>query len=171
MGLLVERRGRMRFRVRLPFVLRNDGQEVRGVTRNVSLLGIASYTQGPLSPAQPVQCFLELSSRSQPIVANGTIIRCTMLTESHPDGPYETGVFFKEFEGRGETTLTRYLERIVRKEETAIRAGYKAFRQKLAARRRRRRLEELRKKKRRVERLRRRRQRLAREKRRKSAHA
>lgn len=161
----------MRFRVRLPFVLRSDGQEVHGITRNVSLLGIASYTQGPVSPAQSVECLLELSKKSAPLVAHGTVIRCTMLTEPNPDGPYETGVFFKEFDRKGETTLTRYLERIVQKEEAAIRAGYRAFRQKLASRRRRRRLEELRKKKRRAQRLRKRRQRLARERRRKSAHA
>ena len=166
----MERRNRMRFRVRLSFILRNDGQEVRGTTRNVSLLGIAAYTVGSLPPAQPVECFLELPGHDKPLVAKGTVIRCTMLSETHPDGPYETGVFFKEFEGKGETTLTKYLEKIVRKEEAAIHAGYKAFRERLTARKRRRRLEELQKKKRRAQRLRRKRDRLARQKR-KPAHA
>lgn len=166
MGVVDERRNRTRFRIRLPFVLKNNGQEVQGTTRNISLLGIASYTHQPIEPARPVICLLELPHRpANPVCARGTVIRCAPAAESHPDGSFETGVFFKEFDGEGETILSKYLHRILQREETAIRAGYKAFRKKIAARKRRKRYEELRKKKKRSERLKRKRQKLARSRR------
>ena len=161
----MERRLRTRFRVRLPFVLKNDGQEVRGTTRNVSLLGISAYTDAPLSQVQPVQCLLELPKRSRPLVANGTVLRCEPLAEPHPDGPYEMGVFFKEFPGGGEPILSRFLDRLEREDEEAIKAGYRILQQRIADRRRKRHLEVQRKRRRRLARLRRRRLRLARQKR------
>ena len=161
-----DRRLRTRFRIRLPFVLKNNGQQVRGTTRNLSLLGISAYTEGPLSLVQPVQCVLEIpSSHSQSVVASGTVIRCEMLREPNPDGSYETGVFFKEFEANGESTLARFLEDITDQEQAAIKAGYRVLQQRIAARRRRKRLELARIKRRKLERLRRRRARLAKKKR------
>lgn len=160
-----ERRLRTRFRVRVPFVLKGNGQEVRGTTRNISLLGISAYTQGPLPMVQPVQCLLELPQEPQPLTVNGTVIRCEQLSEAHPDGPYEVGVFFKEFQKRGETALLKYLEQMAQEERSAIKEGYQILQQRIIARRRRKQLEELHKKRRRAERLRRRRLRLARLKR------
>ena len=160
-----DRRLRTRSRIRLPFILKNNGQQVRGITRNLSLLGISAYTDGPLSLVQPVQCLLELPQYSQPIIANGTVIRCEMLSQAHPDGPYETGVFFKEFEGNGESTLARFLEDMTHQEQAAIKAGYRVLQQRITARRRRKRLELLKKKRRKLARLRRRQRRLAKQKR------
>lgn len=160
-----DRRLRTRSRIRLPFLLKNDGQQVRGITRNLSLLGISAYTEGPLSLVQPVQCLLELPQHPQPTVANGTVIRCETLSEPNPDGPYEMGIFFKEFEGNGESTLARFLEDMTHQEQAAIKAGYRVLQQRIAARRRRKRLELLKKKRRKIERLRKRKQRLAKQKR------
>lgn len=160
-----ERRGRIRYRARLSFILKSNGQEVRGITRNVSLLGFAAHTDGSMSQAQPVECLLAIPRRREPLLIRGTITRCEALAQPHPDGPYETGVFFKEFEEKGETLLVKYLERSAQHEEAAIKAGYRAFRQKIRARRRRKRLEELRKRARRTARLQRKRRRLARQKR------
>ncbi len=159
---VAERRLRTRFRVRVPFVLKGNGQEVRGTTRNISLLGISAYTQGPLPVVQPVQCLLELPQEPQPLTVNGTVIRCEQLPEAHPDGPYEMGVFFKAFQKKGEAALLKYLEQMAQEEQSAIKEGYRVLQQRITARRRRKQLEELHRKRRRVERLRRRRLRLAR---------
>lgn len=155
-----ERRLRTRFRARIPFVLKSDSQEVRGITSNISLLGISAYTNGPLGPVQPVQCVLEVPENRQPIVAHGTVIRCEALREPHSDGPYQMGVFFKEFETRGESTLARLLEELQRKEQEAIQAGYRDLKKRLLDRKRRKELEALRKLRRRQARLKRRKRRL-----------
>ncbi|MBI3615975.1 MAG: PilZ domain-containing protein [Candidatus Omnitrophica bacterium] len=165
----VDRRLRARFRAHLPLLLKGASQEVEGTTRNVSLLGVSAYAKGPLPQAEPVQCILELPSESKPIIATGTIIHCEALTQPLPEGSHEVGVFFKEFQEPGESTLAKFLEQISHKEESALKAGYQALKQKLAARKRRKQLEALRKRRRRLARLRRRRQRLAREKKRLAA--
>lgn len=160
-----DRRLRARYKVRVPFVLQSNGPEVPGMTRNVSLLGISAYSNMPISGVQPVQCLLNLPDRSKPLVAYGTVIRCEPLREPHPDGTHEVGVFFKEFEASGENELLTFLRGVLQEEQSAIRAGYKALKERLAARRRRKRLEDGRKQRRRLERLRRKRLRLARQKR------
>ncbi len=156
-----ERRLRTRFRVSLPFTLKSDSQEARGTTRNVSLLGISAVIDSTFPQAQPVDCLLHLAASSKPIIAHGTIIHCDPLPEPTPEGSHELGVFFKEFEQNGESNLARFLEQMAHKEEAALKAGYRALKQKLAARKRRKRMEELKKRRRRQERLRRRRLRLA----------
>lgn len=156
-----DRRLRTRFRARIPFVLKSNSQQVRGITSNISLLGISAYTEGPLGPVQPVQCALEVPQLRQPIVAMGTVIRCEALREPHLDGPYQVGIFFKEFEARGESTLARFLEELQHKEQEAIQAGYRDLKKRLTDRLRRKKMEALRKRRRRQERLRRRRLRLA----------
>ncbi|MBI3322817.1 MAG: PilZ domain-containing protein [Candidatus Omnitrophica bacterium] len=153
-----ERRLRTRYKVRVPFTLKSNGAEVHGKTRNISLLGISAYSDSSVSQVQPVQCLLDLPQRSQPLIANGTVIRCEPLSQAHPDGGYEIGVFFKEFEGQGETDLTRFLEGVLDEERSAIRAGYRALKQRLAARKRRKKAEALRKRKRMLKRRRRKRQ-------------
>lgn len=160
-----DRRLRARYKVRVPFLLRDNGGEVHGITRNVSLLGISAYSDTAVGRAQPVHCLLNLPNRPHPLVAHGTVIRCEPLGQPHPDGNHEVGIFFKEFEGSGEADLSRFLQRVLQEEQSAIQIGYKELKQRLAARRRRRRVEEQRRKKRRRERLRRRRLRLARQKR------
>ena len=160
-----DRRLRTRFRVKLPFLLKGAEKEVEGITRNVSLLGVSSYTKGPLPQGQPVQCILELPSESEPVTANGTIIHCEAMTHPSAEGTHEVGIFFKEFEDAGESTLACCLEQISKKEESALRVGYQVLKQKVAARKRRKRLEALRKRRRRLARLRRKRQRLAQERR------
>ena len=152
-----ERRLRTRYKVRVPFTVRGDGQEVRGTTRNISLLGISAYSDSSISQVQPVQCLLNLPDQPQPLVANGTVIRCEPLPQPHPDGAYEIGVFFKEFEDAGEADLARFLEQVQSDERSAIQAGYRALKQRLAARKRRKRLAALRKRRRMLKRLRRKR--------------
>lgn len=159
-----ERRLRARYKVRVPVVLRNDGQEIRGFTRNISLLGASAYGDSSVSQVQSVQCVLNIPEKPRPLIANGTVIRCEQLPEPHPDGSYEIGVFFKEFQGQGEAELSRFLIQLQEQERSAIQAGYRALKQRLAAKRRRRRLELLRRRKRRQLRLRRRREALRRKK-------
>ena len=152
-----DRRLRTRYKVRVPFTLKTDGQEVRGTTRNVSLLGISAYSNSSVSQIQQVQCLLDLPQRPQPLIANGTVIRCEPLGQPHPDGTYEIGVFFREFPGHGESDLTRFLEQVQDDERSAIQAGYRALKQRLAARKRRKRLAALRKRRRMLKRQRRKR--------------
>ena len=152
-----ERRLRTRYKVRVPFTLRIDGQEVQGTTRNISLLGISAYSNSSVSQIQPVECLLDLPPHSRPLIANGTVIRCEPLEQSHPDGTHEIGVFFKEFQGQGEADLTRFLEGVLDDERSAIQAGYRALKQRLAARKRRKRLAALRKRRRMLKRQRRKR--------------
>ena len=160
-----ERRLRARFRARLSFVLKSNGTEFRGTTRNVSLLGISAYMGESLSPGQSVQCVLELpSSMDSPIVVQGTVIRSERSSFQQPEGDHEVGVFFREFQEKGEGILLRYLRQIAREEQETVKKGYRVLRERIAARKKRKHLEALMKKKRRVERLRRRKKRLARQK-------
>ncbi|MBI3323517.1 MAG: PilZ domain-containing protein [Candidatus Omnitrophica bacterium] len=152
-----DRRLRTRYKARVPFTLRGDGQEVSGTTRNISLLGISAYSHSAVSQIQAVRCLLDLPQRPQPLVAHGTVIRCEPLEQPHLDGAYEIGIFFKEFEGGGEAELSRFLRRLQEDELSAIQAGYRALKQRLAARKRRKRLAALRKRRRMLKRLRRRR--------------
>ncbi len=154
-----DRRLRTRYKVRVPLTLRGDGEEVRGTSRNISLLGVSAYSNSPVSRVQPVQCLLELPEHAQPLVASGTVIRCEPLDQPHPDGTYEIGVFFKGFQAQGESELIRFLGQIVDDEQAAIQAGYRALKQRLAARKRRKRLAAARKHRRLLKRLRRKRMR------------
>lgn len=158
---LTDRRLRTRYKVRIPFTLKANGQEVRGMTRNISLLGISAYSSSSMSGAtESVQCLLNLPETPAPLVAHGTVIRCEPLPEPHPDGSHEIGVFFKEFERDGEADLSRFLNRLMRQEQSAIQAGYKALKRRLADRKRRRRLQAEAKRKRKLLRLKKRRLRL-----------
>ena len=159
-----ERRMRARYKVQVPFLLKSNGQETRGTTRNISLLGISAFSDSPLSQVQPVQCLLDLPDSQHPLVANGTVIRCEPLSQKLPEGSHEIGVFFKEFEGTGETDLTRFLSRVLQDEQSAIQAGYRALKQRMAARKKKKRMEALEKRKRKLKRLRRRQARLAKQK-------
>ncbi len=161
-----ERRMRARYKVRVPFILKGAGQEVRGTTRNISLLGISAYSESSVSQVQPVQCVMNLSGMSKPLVANGTVIRCEPLSHPGEEGSHEIGVFFKEFEGTGETDLVRFLRDVLQREQSAIQAGYRALKQRVAARKKRKQLEALEKRQRKLKRLRRRRQALAKKKKR-----
>lgn len=155
--LAADRRLRTRYKARLPFTLRGDGEEVSGTTRNISLLGISAYSRSSVSQIQPVRCLLDLPQHPQPLVAQGTVIRCEPLEQPHPDGTHEIGIFFKEFEGTGEADLSRFLRKLQEDERSAIQAGYRALKQRLAARKRRKRLAALRKRRRMLKRLRRKR--------------
>ena len=161
----LERRMRTRYKVRVPFVIKNNGQEIHGTTRNISLLGISAYSDSHIAQVQPVQCVLNLPNAPRPLVAHGTVIRCEPLTQPNPDGSHEIGVFFKEFAGSGESDLSKFLNHVSLEERSAIQAGYRALKQRAAARKRRKRLEALERRRRKLRRLRRRRQRLAQQKR------
>jgi len=163
-----DRRMRSRYKVQVSFLLKSNGQEVRGTTRNISLLGISALSDSPVSQVQPVQCLLDLPDSERPLVAHGTVIRCEPLSQKLPEGSQEIGVFFKEFEGTGETDLTRFLTHVLQEERSAIQAGYRALKQRVAARKRKKRLEALEKRKRKLKRLRRRKARLAKQKKKKS---
>lgn len=163
------RRMRARYKVQVPFLLKSDGQEIRGTTRNISLLGISALSDSPVSQVQPVQCVLDLPGSQQPLVAHGTVIRCEPLSQTLPEGSQEIGVFFKEFEGRGETDLTRFLTHVLQEEQDAIQAGYRALKQRVAARKKKKRLEALEKRRRKLKRLRRRKARLAQQQKKKRA--
>lgn len=155
---------RARYKVQVPFVLKSDGEDVHGTTRNISLLGLSAYSDSPISQVQPVQCVMNLPESQKPLIAKGTVIRCEPLSQSLPEGSHEIGVFFKEFEGTGETDLIRFLTQVLREEQNAIQAGYRALKQRVAARKKKKRLEALEKRKRKLKRLRRRKARLAKQK-------
>lgn len=159
-----DRRMRARYKVRVPFTLKSNGQEIRGMTRNVSLLGISAYSDSPISQVQPVQCLLSIPTQQQPLVAHGTVIRCEPMSQPHPDGSHEIGVFFKQFETGAEVTLERFLESLLKAERSAIQAGYRALKQRAAERQKRKKQEAAEKSRRRRLRLARRKRRLAKQK-------
>ena len=158
---------RARYKVQVPFLIKNNGQEVRGTTHNISLLGISASSDSPVPQVQTVQCFLTLPDYEQPLVANGTVIRCEPRSTSQ--GSHEIGVFFKEFQGTGETDLSKFLSRVLQEEQNAIQAGYRALKQRVAARKKKKKLEALEKRKRKLKRLRRRKARLAQQQKKKRA--
>ena len=88
------------------------------------------------------------------------MIRCEPLGTSVSEGSHEIGVFFKEFEGTGESALSKFLIQVLKEEQTAIQAGYKALKQRVAARKKKKKLEALEKRKRKLKRLKRRQARL-----------
>ena len=149
----VDRRLRNRYKARLPLTLKNNGQEIHGVTRNISLLGVSAFSFSPSSQFQPVQCLLHLPHQVQPLIVHGTVIRSEPLSAPHPDGTHETGIFFKGFERGGEETLSKFLHQILDEEHAAIQAGYQSLKQRAAARLRRKQQEVKRKNKRRKERF------------------
>ena len=149
-----DRRHRTRYRVRIPFVLKGGDKEIRGQTRNVSLLGISGYATGPMDAVLPVQCVLNLSEGYGSMTVNGTVIRCEPLSQPTTDGNYEVGVFFKEFQERGETTLEEFLLKVGHQEEDAIKQGYLLLKQRQLARRKKKRVEALKKRRRQQARIR-----------------
>ena len=159
-----DRRMRARYKVQVPFVLKSNGHEIRGITRNISLLGISAHSDSPVSQVQPVQCVLNLPDSDQPLIAKGTVIHCEPLEKSASEGSHEIGVFFKEFEGTGESDLSKFLSQVLQQEQTAIQAGYRALKQRVAARKKKKKLEAIEKRKRKLKRLKRRQARLAKNK-------
>lgn len=159
-----DRRMRARYKVQVPFVLKTDGQEIHGTTRNISLLGISANSDSPVSQVKPVQCVLTIPELQQPLVAHGTVIRCEPLPRPAPEGAHEIGVFFKEFQGSGETDLYRFLTHVLQEEQSAIQAGYRALKQRVATRKKRKRMEALEKQKRKLKRLKKRKEKLAKKK-------
>ena len=104
---------------------------------------------------------MNLPEFQRPLIANGTVIRCEPLDPPNPDGSHDIGVFFKQFEGTGEGDLLKFLDHVLQQEQSAIQAGYRALKQRVAARKRRKQMEALEKKKRKLKRLRRRQAKLA----------
>lgn len=151
-----DRRMRARYKVQVPFLLKNNGQEIRGITRNISLLGISANSNSSISQVEPVQCLLTLPDYNQPLVAHGTVIRCEPLPQSSKEETHEIGVFFKEFQGTGEADLSKFLRNVLQEEQDAIQAGYRALKQRVAARKKRKKKEALEKKKRKLQRIKRR---------------
>lgn len=131
-----DRRLRTRYKVRVPFTLKSNSEEIQGVTRNVSLLGISAYSDSTISNSVPVQCALHIPHQQKPIIAHGTVIRCEPLPDRHADGGNEVGVFFKQFDGTQEQDLDRFLRKVLDDERLAIQAGFKELRQRAAARKR-----------------------------------
>jgi hypothetical protein len=153
-----ERRHRTRYRVRIPFTLKSSEKEIRGTTRNVSLLGISGFSDGFMDTVQPIQCTLALTEGYGPLTINGTVIRCEPLSRPVGDGSHEIGIFFKEFPDKGEDQLEEYLQKVGHDEQDAIKAGYMLLKQRQMARRRKKRLEALRKRRRVQARLRKKKQ-------------
>lgn len=104
--------------------------------------------------SQPVECHLNLAGSTEAIVAVGTIIRCDPALQPNSDGAYEVGVFFKQFQGNGESILSEFLQQIGTQEEDAIKSGYILLKQKQVARKKKKRLEAIRKRRRQEARLR-----------------
>ena len=155
-----DRRLRTRYKVRVPFTIKSNSEEIQGVTRNVSLLGISAYSDSTITHSVPVQCMLHIPQQQRPIIAHGTVIRCEPLSERHPDGGNEVGVFFKQFEGTHENDLDSFLHKVLEDERAAIRAGFNELRRRASARKKKKiRVLEIKQKKR-EERLRKRRLRL-----------
>ncbi len=108
-----------------------------------------------MDTVQPVQCTLNLSAGYGPLIVHGTVIRCEPMAHPISDGNHEIGVFFKEFQEKGEEILAEYLQKVGHEEQDAIKAGYLLLKQKQMARRKKKRLEALRKRRRQQARLRR----------------
>lgn len=161
---VADRRMRARYKVQVPFLLKSNGQEIRGTTRNISLLGISAHSDSPVSQVQPVQCLLTLPDYEQPLVANGTVIRCEPLPSPGQEGSHEIGVFFKEFQGTGEADLSKFLSNVLQEEQDAIQAGYRALKQRVAARKKRKKKEALEKRKRKLQRMKKRKAKLSKSK-------
>lgn len=150
-----ERRGRTRYRIRIPFTLKGNGDPVQGTTRNISLLGISAYSKGPVDQVRPVDCCLEIpASSGRQVIARGTVTRCHPMAHPNPDGSFEIGVFFREFRLEDEKTLTHYLESVSSKEQAEIATAYKELKKKLADRKRRKQAELRKKRLKRLARLR-----------------
>lgn len=130
---LSERRRRIRFRVTLPIRVKSSSSEIQGQTRNVSLLGASAIATQTMPQGTPVTAEIDLPSNVPPIVMEGTIVRCIPLNLPGAS-QYEVGVFAARFLNQDEERLSQYLEQLQMAEYAAIRAGYKALREKIKAR-------------------------------------
>lgn len=166
-----ERRRRIRFRATLPIRIHTEGLEIQGQTRNVSLLGASTITERPATQGASATAELELPGvAGPPVRMEGTIVRSVPL--NLPGDPrYEVGVFAMKFVDRDEARLSHYLEQLQMAEYAAVRAGYKALREKIRQRAARKRALLLAKRKRRALRLAKRRRRAAAAARRAAARA
>lgn len=156
-----EHRRRIRFRATLPIRIKTDGLELQGQTRNVSLLGANTITERSATQGAPATAEIDLPGvAGPPVRMEGTIVRSIPL--NLPGDPrYEVGVFALRFLDRDETRLSHYLEQLQMAEYAAVRAGYKALREKIRQREARKRALLLAKRKRRALRLAKRRRREA----------
>lgn len=166
-----ERRRRIRFRATLPIRIYTEGAEIQGQTRNVSLLGASTIMDRPATEGASATAELELPGvAGPPVRMEGTIVRSNPLNLPG-DTRYEVGVFALKFHGQDETRLSQYLEQLQMAEYAAVRAGYKALREKIRLREARKRALLLAKRHRRALRLAKRRRRALAAARRKAAAA
>lgn len=167
-----ERRRRIRFRATLPVRIHTDGMEIQGQTRNVSLLGVSAIAERPAVQGTAATAELDLPGTSGPPIriSEGSIVRSIPL--NLPGEPqYEVGVFALKYHGQDEARLSQYLEQLQMAEYAAVRAGYKALREKIRLREQRKRALLLAKRRRRKLRLAKRRRRALAAARRKAAAA
>ncbi len=154
-----ERRRRIRFRATLPIRIHTSGVTIQGQTRNVSLLGASTITNQPAIEGEPATAELDLPGvAGPPVRMEGSIVRSIPLSLPGSD-QYEVGVFALRFQGQDEARLSRYLEQLQITEYAAVRAGYKALREKIRLREARKRALLLAKRRRRALRLAKRRRR------------
>ena len=129
-----ERRRRIRFRATLPIRIHAQDTDLRGETRNVSLLGASAITDRPAPEGVPVTAEMDLpGGGGPPIRMEGTIVRSVSLNLPG-DARYEVGVFAMRFHDQDELRLSQYLDQIQMAEYAAVRAGYKALREKIRQR-------------------------------------
>lgn len=128
-----ERRRRIRFRATLPIRIHTTEGEVHGETRNVSLLGASAITDRPATQGATATAELDLPGGGLPIRMEGTIVRSIPL-DVPGDSRYEVGVFAMKYPDQDETRLSQYLEQLQIAEYAAVRAGYKALREKIRRR-------------------------------------
>ena len=128
-----ERRRRIRFRATLPIRIHTAESNIHGQTRNVSLLGASVITDRPATEGISATAEIDLPGNGLPIRMEGTIVRSIPLNLPG-ESRYEVGVFAMRFHDHDETRLSQYLEQLQMAEYAAVKAGYKALREKIRVR-------------------------------------
>lgn len=128
-----ERRRRIRFRATLPIRIHTADANLHGQTRNVSLLGASVITDRPAIQGAPATAEIDLPGGGMPIRMEGTVVRSISLNLPG-ESRYEVGVFAMRFHDHDETRLSQYLDQLQITEYAAVKAGYKALREKIRIR-------------------------------------
>ena len=106
---------------------------IYGQPRNVSLLGASVITDRPATEGISATAEIDLPGNGLPIRMEGTIVRSIPLNLPG-ESRYEVGVFAMRFHDHDETRLSQYLEQLQMAEYAAVKAGYKALREKIRVR-------------------------------------
>jgi len=139
-----ERRRQKRVKAQIHMLLRHNDKHLDASTKNISLLGACADTNEQILPGSRVGIYINLpkqegveASAVEPkeVKGEGAIVRCDPVPDASAPQRYEIGVFFSNFVGTDEETLTQFLDYMIDKEEREIQEWAKSYQERMEKKR------------------------------------